>query len=129
MPRWVMQGAAPQGLRHESQAEAWAKGAVIGFGAWYLARRMRARRLAKGEWTHPLFRFLMLWWVPMLAGFGLSMIWVAESGYFMTIAFAVGTPLALAYLIYRASGHGRYNSRRQGSPWRDDHRRARHRTP
>jgi hypothetical protein len=128
----VMQGAAPQGIRVESQTDAWAKGAVIGFGAWYLARRMRARRQLKGEWTTPFARFLMIWWGFMLAGFGLSMAWPTGTGWFLGVAFALGTVLSLVYFIYRVTGHGRWNSRRQGSPWRGDHRRTRHwahRTP
>jgi hypothetical protein len=118
----VMQGAAPQGLRHESQAEAWAKGAAIGFSSWYLARRMRTRRQLKGEWTTPFARFLMIWWGFMLVGLGLSMAWPMESGWFLGIAFVLGTVLSLAYFIYRVTGHGRWNTRRPGDPRRGAHR-------
>jgi hypothetical protein len=117
----VMQGAAPQGIRVESQAHAWAKGGVIGFGVWYLVRRMRIRRQLKGEWSTPFARFVMIWWGFMLAGFGLSMAWLTRTGWFLGIAFVLGTVLSLAYLVYRVTGHGRRNSRRPGDPRRGAH--------
>lgn len=114
----TMMGAAPQGIRVESQAEAWAKGAAFGFGAALAWRAMKRRRQAKGEYTHPFFRFLAIWWTFMLAGFGLCLARPMETGWFLGIAFVLGTTLSLAYLVYRATGHGNYNSRRSGSPWR-----------
>lgn len=118
----VMQGAAPQGLRHESQAEAWAKGAAIGLASALVWHQMKKRKAAKGEWTTPFARFVMIWWGFMLAGLGLSMAWPTWTGWCMGIAFVLGTVLSLAYFIYRVTGHGRWNSRRPGDPRRGAHR-------
>ena len=52
----------------------------------------------------------------MLAGFGLSMIWMPESLWFLGAAFVTGTAASLAYMVYRAAGGGAYNTRRPGSP-------------
>jgi hypothetical protein len=107
-------------------AEDMAKGAAIGFGAWLVWRRMQRRRQLKGEFTSPGFRALgLLLGFPVL-GFILSMVWLPETGWLFGSGTVLGVVGFIVYATYRATGHGRYNSRRQGSPWRDDHRRARH---
>lgn len=50
------------------------------------------------------------------------MIWVWETGWFWGLGLVTGIVLAVAYAAYRIGGGGRYNSRRQGSPFRADHR-------
>jgi hypothetical protein len=118
----VMLGAQPHGPRRESVVGAMAKGAVYGFMSWLVWQGMKRRKATKGEYTTPTFRFFGIWWAFMIAGFGLSMEWPLESGWFPGVAFVIGTALSVAYLVYRARGHGRYNTNRQGSPWRHDHR-------
>jgi hypothetical protein len=96
----------------------WALGAAAGFGAWLIWRQMKRRKAAKGEYTSPGWRFVGIWWIFMLAGFGLSMAWPLESVWFLGVAYAVGTVASFAYAIYRFCGGGRYNTRRAGSPFR-----------
>jgi hypothetical protein len=110
----VLVSSGYYGRRQESMAEAAAKGAAIGFASAVVWHQMKKRKAAKNEYTSPFFRFLAIWWICMLAGFGLSMVWPIESMKFLTIAFVLGTLLSLVYLIYRVTGHGRYNTRRRG---------------
>jgi hypothetical protein len=106
----------PRG-RQSSVLRDMAIGALAGFGSALVWRSMEARKLAKGEYTHPFFRFLAIWWTSMLAGFALAMIWPIETVPLLCIAYAIGTVGSLAYLAYRVTGHGRYNSRRGDRPF------------
>ena len=72
----------------------------------------------KGEYSSPGFGCLALLVSPLLAGLGLSMIWVPETGKLLGIGARAGVVVAVVYTVYRVNGHGRYNSRRAGSPWR-----------
>ena len=98
--------------RQSSIAGDMAKGALLGFGAWALWRGMQRRKARVGEFTTPFARFLMIWWGFMAIAFGLSMMWPLGAMKFMAVAFVLGTASAMAYLIYRATGHGKYNTRR-----------------
>jgi hypothetical protein len=113
--RQVMLGAKPQCPRPYSVAADMAEGAAAGFAAWLVWRAMKRRKKGVGEYTTPFFRFLAIWWAFMLAGSGLSMVWPIESMKFLGTAFVLGTLLSLVYLIYRVTGHGRYNTRRRGA--------------
>ena len=114
----VLSSAGYRPPRPGQTAEAMAKGAAIGFGGWLLWRGMKARKQRVGEFTHPFFRFVAIWWAFMIVGFALSLGWVAETGYFLGTAFVLGTLLSFAYAVYRFTGHGRYNTRRTVNPWR-----------
>jgi hypothetical protein len=123
----VFQGAAPQGVRREPMAESWLKGAALGLGSALAWRAMKRRKAIKGEWMSPGFRALALLLGFPAVGLALSMLWIPESGYLVSWGCVLGAVSFIAYTAYRACGGGRYNSRRCGSPWRDDHRRGRHR--
>lgn len=117
----VMVGAAPRGLRREPIAESWLKGAAIGFGSALVWRQMKRRRAAKGEYTSPGVRALALLLGFPAVGLVLSMLWVPESRYLVGWGCVLGAVSLIVYTIFRACGGGNYNSRRQGSPWREDH--------
>lgn len=112
----------PRG-RQPSIARDMAYGAVAGFGAWVVWRRMQRRRQAKGEFTSPGFRGLALLLGFPVIGFALSMEWIMETGWLFGGGCVLGVVFFIVYAVYRASGHGKYNSKRQGSPWRDGHHR------
>jgi hypothetical protein len=111
----------PRG-RQPSVAGAMLKGALLGVGSVVVWRGMKRRRVQKGEFTSPGFRALGLLLVFPAIGFALSMLWVAESGYFLGWGCALGIASFTVYAVYRATGHGNFNTRRRGSPWRSDHR-------
>jgi hypothetical protein len=111
----VLASSGYYGRRQESMAEAAAKGAAIGFASALVWQQMKKRKAANGEYTTPFFRFLAIWWGCMLAGFGLSMVWPIESMKFLGTSFVLGTIASVVYLVYRVTGHGRYNTRRRGA--------------
>jgi hypothetical protein len=102
-----------------------AVGAALGLGAGYVFRRMRRRKAQKEEWTSPGFRALFLLLIFPVAGLALSMVWVSQSGRLLGWGAVLGVASFVAYAIFRAFGGGRFNRNRQGSPWRDDHKRGR----
>jgi hypothetical protein len=112
----------PRGRQH-STAEAMAAGAAAGFTASLVWRGMRRRKAVKNEYTTPTARLMALLVMPFVVGMGLSMVWIAETGIFVGTGAVLGPVLFTAYLVYRVTGHGRYNTNRKGSPWRDDHQR------
>jgi hypothetical protein len=100
------------------------KGAALGFGSWLIWHRMQRRHSVKGEYTSPGFRALgLLLGFPAL-GFLLSMAWISETGLLFGGGIVLGVVSFVAYAIFRVTGHGRYNSNRAGSPWRQDHQRG-----
>jgi hypothetical protein len=111
----------PRG-RQPSMAGYWVKGAHAGFGAWLVWQQMKRRRATKGEYTSPGFRALGLMLLFPAVGLALSMLWVPESGYFLGWGCALGAVSFITYATYRATGHGRFNTRRPGSAWRGGHR-------
>jgi hypothetical protein len=115
----------PRGGQH-SVLEDVAVGAAVGFGSWLIWRRMQRRKAAKGEYTSPGFRCLGLLVLPPVIGFALALAWPLETDKFLGLGVVAGAVLAAIYAVYRITGHGAYNSRRAGSPWRSDHRRDDH---
>jgi hypothetical protein len=107
----------PRG-REPSVARDMIYGAAVGFGSWLIWRRMARRHQAKGEYTSPGYRALFFLIAPVLVGFALSMIWPLSSVAFLGIGALTGAVLAAIYSAYRVTGHGRYNTRRAGSPFR-----------
>ena len=108
----------PGTARQSSVARDMAVGAAAGFAGWIIWRRMQQRRAQKGEWTSPGFRALALLVGFPIAGFLLSMIWLPETGRLLGVGVVLGVVSFIAYASYRATGGGRYNTRRKGSPWR-----------
>lgn len=116
----VFQGAAPGGLRHKPQVESWAEGAAVGLTAWLIWRQMKRRKAAKGTYFSPGWWCLLLFMFPLAVAFGLSLYAPLQFWWFQLAGLIVGTILATVYAAYRITGHGRYNTRRRGSPRRDD---------
>ncbi len=110
----------PRG-RRPSVLRDMAYGGAAGFVGALVWRAMKRRKARKGEYTHPVFRFLAIWWLFMLTGFGLCLWRPLETGWFLGTTFMLGTVASFAYMAYRAAGGGRYNTRRRGSPFRADH--------
>src|SRR5690349_20088788 len=72
----VLAGAyGPRGPHTESQAEAWARGALIGFGSWLIWRAMKARKARVATYTTPMFRATMLWGLLFAATVVAQAVW------------------------------------------------------
>lgn len=130
-------GSAGYNPKPYNPYKAAAEGAAIGVGSAIVWHQMKKRKAAKGEYTHPYFRFFLYFWAPVVLGFislmgclsvpppafgngnqAVTQGWVDLGVTLFFISVLVGLVWSWGYLIYRATGHGRYNSRRTGSPWR-----------
>jgi hypothetical protein len=117
----VLTGAGYGQRRHMNPVEAAAVGAAAGFAGYLVWQNMKKRRALKGEYTSPGVRWFLFFLVPFTIGSMLALSHNAEIGIFLGGGFVLGVVLSVYYAIYRIAGGGRYNTRRQGSPFRADH--------
>lgn len=124
----ALQGAGYYDRRHMSTAEAMVAGAVAGYAAQQTWKGMKRRKAAKGEYTNPTARAMLLLVMPFVVAFAIAMAApIAYADVLLGTGAVLGPVLFVSYLIYRICGGGRFNTNRKGSPWRSDHQRGGHR--